>query len=383
MNAKNISINTGVLLIGAVLGGLIIHAVSPEAEIAPVEIIRNYNSSGKSSKEIIVGIAAESESPAIEQILAKGLQGNALSKYAATLLHYDGLNLEDFAAEADALEELNGIDKMLAQFFLFTAWGALDPEASMAYLSESDSLRGREGMMAKRSVYRSWSQEDPASAAAYLLEAGDTQVRMRGTGNTSSLSMIASAWAEQDPVAAFEWINSLDENNREEALSDYMRSLYSSNPDLALDQLNSLSVDDQTEAIKGLGAVWGGGDEDLQDEAFYAALQPFARENPYEAAELITQTEDSNPDKNRVIATIAYEVSGEDPAYALGLALEHMDGQQGRTVATVLGSWLRSDTDAAVVWLQNQPASETLNRTVEMISNSPHLDDSVKEKLRE
>lgn len=297
-------------------------------------------------------------------------------------------------AEADALSELKGSDRLLAQFLLFSAWGENYPEDAMAYLAESDSLRGRDEMMAKRAVYDSWSHEDPATAAAYLLEAGDNEMRMRGMNRTSNLSMIAERWAEQDPVAAFEWINSLDQNDKEEALADYMRSLYSSNPELALEQLNSLSSEDQAEAIKGLASVWGREldweevtdsiselPEDLQDEAFFSAIQPFARENPYEAVDLIIQTENS-PDKNRAVATIAMEISNEDPAYALDLAMNHMDDQQGRVIATVLGPWLRSDTTAAVTWINEQPPSKTLDHMVEMMGNSPHLDQEIKDQLK-
>ncbi len=210
------------------------------------------------------------------------------------------------------------------------SWGTLDPNAALQWLErQSDNTE-----ILFNSVVNGWSKSDSAAAGAYVIQHLDRPgafeaassvlltmvnedpnsaakwLRQLPAGDVSANAqqILASTWAEKDPLAAAQWAEGLDKEDRARAAGTIA---------------NIWKNHDWAETQQWLGTISG----DFRDAAIAGAL--------------------TNDYQSRV-----------SPSEALPLALSMMDRQNRNTVVQrVIERWASDEPQAAIQWIQTSVLS--------------------------
>jgi len=328
-----------------------------------------------------------------------GLSGDFLKTSAnlgSTKSAYADYSDEQFRAASLEMSELAYHDRLERQVLLFKAWAERDPEGALAFIEEGE-LKQNQGskFFSKSMIYSIWGNADPAAAAAALTESGDVRNRAYGSNNSYS-GHVVQAWVKQDPEAALAWVQELSTKQREDILSGYMKALYSEDPELAQQQLNSFTGEAQEEGVEGIAEIWGKENdwvttqqniaslpEDLQKDALRSALRSFTAENPTEAKDIISNTELDSRSKDRLVYSLANNIASEDPQEAMewvsSNASERMSAYASRVV---FDKWTKQNGGEAAEWLLAQPKGTNTNLMITQALRNGSLPESTEELLR-
>jgi len=289
-----------------------------------------------------------------------GLSGDFLKTSAnlgSTKSAYADYSDEQFRAASLEMSELAYHDRLERQVLLFKAWAERDPEGALAFIEEGE-LKQNQGskFFSKSMIYSIWGNADPAAAAAALTESGDVRNRSYGSNNSYS-GHVVQAWVKQDPEAALAWVQELSTKQREDILSGYMKALYSEDPELAQQQLNSFTGEAQEEGVEGIAEIWG--------------------------KDIISNTELDSRSKDRLVYSLANNIASEDPQEAMewvsSNASERMSAYASRVV---FDKWTKQNGGEAAEWLLAQPKGTNTNLMITQALRNGSLPESTEELLR-
>ena len=215
----------------------------------------------------------------------------------------------------------------------------LDPvaavQAAAPYLQPaSQAGASGEAAAAGRDVARTladiWGTSDPAAAARWIdtLPAGPTQVEAAST--------LAAVWATSDMEAAVAWTTTLSDAALKESMVTHLGTTWGAiEPDRALAWLDTLPPDVSSQGIAG-------------------AFNSWAATDPVGLADWITQLP-ASPRNDLARRSLGDVISDQDPVAALELAAGISNPiQQKEVLATYYRQLHRSDTNAAIEWLQGE-----------------------------
>jgi hypothetical protein len=228
----------------------------------------------------------------------------------------------------------------------------LDPvaavQAAAPYLPSAGQPTSGETAAAGRDVARTladiWGTSDPAAAARWIdtLPAGPAQVEAAST--------LAAVWATSDMEAVVAWTTTLSDAALQESMVTHLGTTWGAiEPDRALAWLDTLPPHVSSEGIAG-------------------AFNSWAATDPVGLADWIAQLP-ASPRNDLARRSLGDVISDQDPLAALELAAGISNPiQQKEVLATYYRQLHRSDTNAAIEWLQGEwptlpaPAQHSLDQ---------------------
>jgi len=281
---------------------------------------------------------------------------------------YSGLSGEEFADEAEKLEDLPFNERILSAYILFASWAEVAPYEAFDH---AKTKMGRTGMFVRPTILQSWAATDPQAASQYY-ESNKGDFAMmgfmgRGRGASSGAGTVASEWAKQDPEGALAWANTLEGREGEDASMKVISQIASTDPERAASLTSSLSGDALARANTSIAAEWaksdwgaaesfiGGLSGDQQGAALGAAVESLATENPTLAATKILDIPDGNA-RDEAVEKVAESLARENPAEAARWVVENgSEEAQREAMRDVMGNWVSQDAEAARTWAVDQP----------------------------
>jgi hypothetical protein len=257
-----------------------------------------------------------------------------LTTIASTWARQDSVAaLEWAAALGDPALRTTSLNSVLGEM------ARLDPvaavQAAAPYLQPaSQAGASGEAAAAGRDVARTladvWGTSDPAAAARWIdtLPAGPAQVEAAGT--------LAAVWATSDIEAAVAWTTTLSDAALKESMVTHLGTTWGAiEPDRALAWLDTLPPDVSSQGIAG-------------------AFNSWAATDPIGLADWISQLP-ASPRNDLARRSLGDVISDQDPLAALELAAGISNPiQQKEVLATYYRQLHRSDTNAAIEWLQGE-----------------------------
>ncbi|RYD20953.1 MAG: hypothetical protein EOP88_13150 [Verrucomicrobiaceae bacterium] len=228
----------------------------------------------------------------------------------------------------------------------------------------------------RRLILDVWILKDGPAAMTFL--ADDKGVRP--DINRIHTTQLAMAWGEDQPDAAFAWMNGPDLPPALKEMASNLRlnalmTLMDTNPDRAFEELSRMNPKD----VSGQLLTWAGthgkdpavrekllehaaasGDPaDLQNVQS-TLLKVLSQSDPEAAAELRAKLKaaGSNPEELDVAMTVGS--AAKAPEEAFGGWLENHDVSKGipQEITFAIGAWMWRDADKAITWLHEQPPGD-------------------------
>ncbi len=265
-----------------------------------------------------------------------------------------------------------------------SAWGASDPTGALAYIDTMED--GDQKRMMTMGLVNGLASSDPDAASAYILKniastatgedpragwmngrlyemVADEQVKKGidsamawanglpdGDFKNSALSRVAEQYAREDITKATAWAEGIaGQEGSAEAVRKVAERLGNENPQEAIDWLVKLPDGSQDRAIGESFRRWT--EKDSVAASQYLATMP------------------ASTSKDNAVAGFARQLDREDPASAMVWANTIADTElQASTVRSVAESWVRSDKDAAVSYMQS--SGMTAEQQAEVIQNA-------------
>ncbi|WP_269524620.1 hypothetical protein [Coraliomargarita parva] len=126
---------------------------------------------------------------------------------------------------AESLEDEG--DRSLALRPVFDNWIQSDPQAAMAYLKTS--VPEGKHLEYLQNAFGQWTREDPEAAIEWLDRLPET---VEGGGVENIYSQVANYYVQHDPMAASEWISTMDEGPvRDRSVETLVRNISRSDPE--------------------------------------------------------------------------------------------------------------------------------------------------------
>jgi hypothetical protein len=368
------------LALGAVGGFLVGKGGKPEQSEAEkaAEMLSRTSRSGTLS-DSGSGRSAGSGRPRSADDIQK--MPGQLQRMQSLLEYYAGLSPEQLEEEAKKLESIPMPERMMASYVLFAKWAETDPMSAMAY---SDKM-GFTGMFVKPTIMQSWASVDPANAAKYYSENPGQFAMMgmfggRGAGGggpmgNGAASIIAGEWARQNPDEAMAWAKTLNGSEKGNAVSSIVSQIASTDPQKAMALAATLEGDDKARANRQIAEALGskswdeaqqfiaGLPTDEQDDARRRAFDGLASKNPAEAAKQLSSFADEEQ-RNRATATVAQQMSREDPVGAFNLVISAGAGVDDDAMRNVMMNYARQDSTGAMQAIQQIPQGDTRDTAI-------------------
>ena len=264
---------------------------------------------------------------------------NDLERISKLALLLSEASAEDMPAIADLIaNQPNDFDRMQQMGMMYYAWGRIDAPAAVAYAEERG---GRHSGMATGIALSSWASLDPASARAWVDASEDPGRYQRG---------LLIGWSESNPLQALQYLSGLDsESNLMDRWTgpQIARNLISERGVMAFDDIAAMpETRNRSELI-----------ERVADE--------LGETDPAAAALRLSSIEDPSV-LNAAVPELAQEWAQQDPLAAVEFVSKYQENTQlyARAMAEVIEEWAERDPYEAGLYLNEQPASPELDRSV-------------------
>lgn len=313
----------------------------------------------------------------IDEIYSKPGQSNRVQ---ALLDYYSNLSPDQFASEAEKLDNLPFNERILAGVLLFGKWAEVDPTGAMAF---TDTM-GFAGAFVRPTILQGWASTDPVNAAKYYTDhtsefammdmmGGGRGGRMGGQG---AGQIIAAEWAKQDPKGAMEWASGLKSNSGQ-AMSAVVSEVAKSDPKKAAEMASSMDEGARKGAYESIAKQWGsknfaeaqawanGLPEDQRGAALSSAIEGLAQSSPELAASEISKMTDKDAMRDAIPA-VAKNYAREDLKGSMTW-LNSLDDNEAKqnSMREVMPIWAAQDSAAAIGFIKEQTSPEVKNSAAE------------------
>lgn len=194
--------------------------------------------------------AAESLANAINELPPDALS----ARWQRGLLYQAATKWSEIDAPAAAafVDTLPSVPDVFADVHTIAGnWASSDPQAALAWAQQHDSGPGFSSHFAASGAINGWWQKDPAAAEAYVASHLTTQA------DRQLASSLASSIFESDPKHALEWVNSLpDVDARRQADSILVHQLGWTDPKAAVEWAASLPQDVRLSVFNSAVSAW-------------------------------------------------------------------------------------------------------------------------------
>ena len=275
---------------------------------------------------------------AIDSLESRLGYGNEISRYAITLLSAEYPDI----ISNKAAELATGNPHSQLQYLVSEGIAAKDPEQFLRNLLETESTNSNQPDMAMMALMK-WAEKDPAAAWDFI----NTEDAQRF--ESYHRENILSTWFYQDPDAALPIIEAELNNNsnglrpEQMMLIDlYTRHIAQDNPEAAIQWAFALS------------------NHALRQQALSVV---FSNTESIDANSLISLIDQLTPqEKNTVlpmaVSSIANNLASTDPQAALQWADQLPPQQRDEAQFSAVTTWSIRDPEAATAWVLSQPDTQ-------------------------
>lgn len=319
---------------------------------------------------------------------------NNLERISKLALLLSQASSEDMAGIEELISSSsNDFERMQQMGMLYYAWGQVDAPAAVAY---AEAQGGRRAEMATSVALSSWASLDPASARAWVEGSENPTRYQRG---------LLIGWSENNPLQALQYISEQSDEsqlmnrwtapqvannliksrgemaiddlaampasrNRNELLKRLADELGETNPEGAASRLSSIDDPDILKtAVPEVAQEWAQNDPaaavdfvnkykentDLYARAMAEVIEEWAERDPYEAG-LYLNEQPASPELDRSVAEYSREAVKVDPEGAMSFAVSVNDDRlRTDTINRVARDWKRASPEAYAVWAEANP----------------------------
>lgn len=221
---------------------------------------------------------------------------------------------------------------------IWTQWGRVDPEGVLKAFNDKPIGKSRAD---DRHLMAGWWETDPAGALAWAKEPKETQ------HDAVAASLALTNSADGDPKKLEQIMAGMPAGDArlKECLRDYL--------DLTSMTPGSASTAQTYDQLSGA----------LKDAAWPVILQRMSYTDPDEVASWLTQHKSDAGYDPQASMQVVQRMVGQDPKAAIELAMSLPESQESSMVTGfAISRWAASDRDAAIAWLEAQPADSSLAR---------------------
>lgn len=295
-------------------------------------------------------------------------QPGQIDRVQSLLDYYSNLSADEFAAEAEKLDNLPFNERILASFLLFGKWAEVDPTSAMAF---TDTM-GFAGAFVRPTVLSGWASTDPLNAAKYYTDNPQQFAMMNMMGGRGGRGMgqgpgaiIAGEWAKQDPDAALEWASTLKTGSAD-ALRSVVSEVAKSDPAKAAAMVATMPEDARKSAYEDIALEWGSKNfteasawanslpADQRDAAMASAIAGLAQSSPQLAATELSKLTDADA-LREAAPIVAKNFARDDVKGSIELVKGLSDDRaKSETMREVMPIWTASDSVAALEFVKSQ-----------------------------
>lgn len=276
---------------------------------------------------------------------------------------------------------------------MIARWSELDPEAALEFARRavSEELFGSISERVERYFWEEWARVDPEAALAAAEAVGGTPLLrvsriIRGaplgseedgdpverarlaveSGNRENVAKAGQAWARTDPMAALDWVLSLDQRMmRSHGVRGVIAAAVDNDPASVARKLadvrngKHLRVLGETWAATDVAAAaaWVKGMEDGQGKHFFVQglSTVLAKEDPRAFLDLMEETRWSvSVDDSLALALPA--IAEKSPREAMRYTVQmHDEDARRKTAAKIMTTWVADDHAGALTWVASLP----------------------------
>ena len=285
----------------------------------------------------------------VKQILAKmkaTMRGSSMQN-PSSMMKVMGLmdkirpqDVQEALTEAESMTDPQS--KMLLTMCLMSKWAETDGPGAMKY-AEEHPANGPMGQVAKMGVASAWAEKDPE--AVWNWYKGQKDDNNGGVfGSNMVLVSLFSSMVETDPDQAFKRLEELDTPAKQMALAGMFQS--------------ALFDDDKRQQI--LKKVDALPDEAERKQAKQMMLGQWAMLAPDQAMEWVkTQPQDQQHDLRETMGTM---LMMSDPKKGANFVLDGAtEEEKPKSYSRIVSQWANMDANAAGTWLKEQPQGPQLD----------------------
>lgn len=250
-----------------------------------------------------------------------------------------------------------------------------DPRKAMSYLSSLSSPQMREN--AVFSILPNLARRDPMMAAGFVSEMPS------GQNKNSAIGQIVSAWSEEDPESAIDWLESLDYQSAQSALTSMADTVARRNPDRAATLLSRIPGEARSNWLMAISNSYSRTNpekainflEDFKNEPGYeaslsAVLPRIAQTDPRRA---IRMSQGLSPEYDHVLNNVIQTWAYTDLHSAKNWLRNAEASVQEKAIPGLVEAWTGYDYRAAKTWTLGLPASQAKDQALmSLLSNAPN-----------
>jgi|GEM_PF-1018317 len=272
---------------------------------------------------------------------------------------------QDPAAAAESVTNLPlGDYRQKALTQLCQHWASTNTPAALAWAQSLPAAAER--VTALNQIVTHWTPWDPASALPFATQHPEV--------SGATLGSLAGAWAKTDITATTNWLTTLPEGQKKDAVllalasgadapavaAQWCSQLTTTSPppELVQSLATALTRENPTSAV-----AWAGRLADPARSAAFAAVAPIWAQRDLPATLAWLQTVPDAGLRLRLLASIRYDLPQLSPA-AQAIAALPAGPDQSAAIQGLLASWTPADPQAAVNWLLSFPPTNPQNDQV-------------------
>ena len=254
-----------------------------------------------------------------------------------------GMSADELRDAITLLEQEGSTDRNSTRLrmMLFSQWGAIDGRAAAEFALNEQNAGMRRGTSIM-GAFSAWMKTDPAAAEAWYI-ANKEQFKGNSWTNTSIKSMFIQNLAKRDINTAFEQIDFTKTEERRSAVRSISR----------------LVMDDSTrDAV--IAKVQSLDDPELKHQMLRRMMNSLSYQDLETAGALLNSIDNTNESHfSTYQAEYLRGLSRSDPATALEYAANEIADDQRRenSMQNIFAQYARSDSEAALAWLDSQDVS--------------------------
>jgi len=288
---------------------------------------------------------ATSDTPALDAFqVALGFQGTDKFSYGKVVKAVQGMEAQEFPQAAAQLQQMEwNKESHYMMNALMKQWGKTDLDSALQAADQMDIRRMQRD--AKREAMEGWAAHNTDAAYNMLLGGEDGDPLAEFVSPTKVFHDLAKVNAQGalDKV----W-NLPDSKQQNAALAGVLAALPSDERRQATRSLYQQAPTPESQSMLARAVV--------NDLRIY---------QPAEAAAFVDTIQEADIRKS-VSSTLIGTWAADDPQQAMGWAASHPPGEQTeRDVSSVASRWVRTDRHEFADWLNQQPATPTLDPAVQ------------------
>ena len=195
--------------------------------------------------------------------------------------------------------------------------------------------------------------------------------------------LLMSAWAQQDPLAAIEYAQNLEDNVRDTVLASWASTDAEAAIAWAKEKYASLAIDEPNPFLPGI--IRGLSESNLPRATELLLSLPYSSERGQALRSVLAALEKENPNTARswaeqlsdprlqagAVGRLSANFAQDDPEGTLSWAASISQEALAQAAPVAVKNWLQEDQEKALSWLDSQPRQVRSSAATEVVESLP------------